>query len=103
MAIVTELFKTRNDGVNLYRTYSDIGMKILQVETGIVYDEAIDVEGATYTYIEYEEPTDDPEDTNPEITDEDSGEAPMTRAELTNKVAELEEQLAAAKILLGVE
>ena len=103
MAIVKELYKTRNDGVNLYRIYSDIGMQILQVETGNVYEEAIDVEGAPYTYIEYEEPTDDPEDTNPEITDEDSGEQPMTRAELTNKVAELEEQLAAAKILLGVE
>ena len=102
MAIVKELFKTRNDGVNLYRIYSDIGMQILQVETGIVYDEAVDVEGAPYTYVEYEEPTDDPEDTAPEISDED-GEQPMTRAELTAKVAELEEQLAAAKILLGVE
>lgn len=103
MAIVTEYFKTRNDGVKLYRTYSDLGMMILQVETGSVYDEAIDVEGAPYTYVEYEEPTDDPEDTAPEIPEEDSGEQPMTRAELTNKVAELEEQLAAAKIILGVE
>lgn len=105
MAIVTELFKTRNDGVKLYRTYSDLGMQILQVETGIVYDEAIDVEGAPYTYVEYEEPTDDPEDTNPEIPEgEDVNDSTvMTRAELTNKVAELEEQLAAAKILLGVE
>lgn len=100
--IITELFKTRNDGVNLYRTYSDEGKQILQVETGNVYDEAIDVEGAPYTYVEYEEPTDDPEDTNPEVS-EDSEEQPMTRAELTAKVAELEEQLAAAKIMLGVE
>lgn len=92
MAIVKELFKTRNDGVKLYRIYSDIGILIFQVETGNVYEEAIDVEGAPYTYVEYEEPTDDPEDTNPEITDEDSGEVPMTRAELTSKVVELEEQ-----------
>ena len=55
MAIVKELFKTRNDGVKLYRTYSDIGRQILQVETGIVYDEAIDVEGAPYTYTESDE------------------------------------------------
>lgn len=105
MAIVTELFKTRNDGAKLYRTYSDLGMQILQVETGIVYDEAIDVEGAPYTYVEYAEPTDDPEDTNPEIPEgeETNDSSVMTRVELTNKVAELEEQLAAAKILLGVE
>lgn len=52
MAIVTELFKTRNDGVKLFRTYSDEGKQILQNETGIVYDEAIDVEGTPYTYSE---------------------------------------------------
>lgn len=52
MAIVTELFKTRNDGVKLFRTYSDEGKQLLQNETGIVYDEAIDVEGAPYTYSE---------------------------------------------------
>lgn len=106
MAIVTELFKTRNDGVNLYRTYSDLGLQILQIETGNIYDEAIDVEGAPYTYEEYVEPTDDPEDTNPEFPEISEGEddsAIMTRAELTNEVAELKEQLAAAKILLGVE
>lgn len=52
MAIVTELYKTRNDGVKLFRTYSDEGKQLLQNETGIVYDEAIDVEGAPYTYSE---------------------------------------------------
>ena len=52
--IVREYFKTRNDGVNLYRTYSDEGYMIKQVETGVVYDEAIDVENAPY---EYEETT----------------------------------------------
>ena len=53
--IVRDFYKTRNDGVNLYRTYSDENFKILQVETGIVYDEAIDVETANYTYEETEE------------------------------------------------
>ena len=45
-------YETREDGVNLYRTYSDEGFKIMQLQTGIVYDEAIDVENAPYTYIE---------------------------------------------------
>lgn len=53
--IVREYFKTRNDGVNLFRTYSDEGYMVKQVETGIVYDEAIDVESANYTYEETDE------------------------------------------------
>ena len=50
--IVREYFKTRNDGVNLFRTYSDDGYMIKQVETGVLYDEAIDVENASYHYVE---------------------------------------------------
>ena len=50
-----ELFKTRSDGVKLYRTYSDEDYRILQVETGQVFDEAIDVETSNYTYEETEE------------------------------------------------
>ena len=50
--VITEYFKTRKDGVNLYRTYSNEGYMILQVETGIQYDEAIDIENAPYTYEE---------------------------------------------------
>lgn len=53
--IVREYYKTRNDGVKLYRTYSDSGLLIKQNETGNVYDEAIDVENAPYTYSETEE------------------------------------------------
>lgn len=53
--IVKEFYLTREDGVNLYRTYSDENYKIRQVETNIVYDEAIDVENAGYTYKETEE------------------------------------------------
>ena len=33
-------------------TYSDAGMKILQVETGIVYEDALDVPTSGYTYTE---------------------------------------------------
>lgn len=50
--VITEYFKTRKDGVKLYRTYSDKNYKILRVETGIQYDEAIDIENAPYTYEE---------------------------------------------------
>lgn len=50
--VIIEYFKTREDGIKLYRTYSDEGYKILQVETRIQYDEAVDVENAPYTYKE---------------------------------------------------
>lgn len=53
--IVREEFRTRGDGVKLFRTYSDEGKGVLQNETGIVYSEAIDVENAPYTYTEVEE------------------------------------------------
>ena len=60
--IVREFYRTRKDGVNLYRTYSDEGFYILQNETGIEYDEAIDVEGAPYTYSEIDKPIPEPEE-----------------------------------------
>ena len=50
--IKRELYKTRTDGVNLYKTYSDEGYRIKQIETSNVYDEAIDVEDTPYTYEE---------------------------------------------------
>lgn len=50
--IIREFYKTRKDGVNLYRIYSDEDYIILQNETGIEYNEAIDVENASYTYSE---------------------------------------------------
>lgn len=53
--IVKEFYRTRNDGVNLYRTYSDTGFYIIQNETSIMYNEAIDVENAPYTYTESDE------------------------------------------------
>ncbi len=36
--------------------FSDIGMKIKQIETGIVYENAIDVVPCRYTYEETNEP-----------------------------------------------
>ena len=50
--IVREHYKTRPDGVELYRTYSDAGYLIRQAETGAEYDEAIDIDGTPYTYPE---------------------------------------------------
>lgn len=67
--IVREFFKTRKDGVNLFRTVDaqvdengnalrdekgqliPTGYYMLQVETNIKYSEAIDVENAPYTYV----------------------------------------------------
>lgn len=62
--IVTEYFMTRKDGVVLNRTYSDAGFYILQNETGIKYSEAVDVEGAPFTYAETDEliPVEEPEE-----------------------------------------
>lgn len=54
--IIKEYYRTRKDGVNLYRTYSDANLKIKKLGTDEVYDEAIDVEGAPYTYVETTEP-----------------------------------------------
>lgn len=45
----------------------------------------------------------DPEDEDPEIPDDDPPAAVPTRAELARRVGELEDQLEAAKILLGVD
>ena len=50
--IKREFYKTRSDGVNLYKTYSDNKYRIKQIETGNIYDEAIDIENAPYTYEE---------------------------------------------------
>lgn len=54
MAIVREFYKTRKDGVNLYKTYSNEGYMIHKLNTEEIYDEAIDVENTPF---EYEETT----------------------------------------------
>ena len=56
-----EFFDTRLDGVNLYRTYSDEGYYLIQNETGAEYEEAIDVEGARYTYSESDKKIEEPD------------------------------------------
>ena len=64
--IQREFYTQRKDGVKLYRTYSDARMMIRQNETGVEYAEAIDVEGASYTYTEMETLIEKPEMTTEE-------------------------------------
>lgn len=54
--IVREYHSERFDGVKLFKTCSNEGMKIHKVGTSEVYDEAIDIDGAPYIYEETDEP-----------------------------------------------
>ena len=69
--IIREYYATREDGVVLFRTYSDEGKKIMQKPTMVVYDEAIDIEGAPYEYEETDELIE------PMVADEPSGIMPQ--------------------------
>ena len=69
-------YTTRSDGVELFRfavpntkTGDEWGrpqFKIKQDQTGILYDEAIDVENAPYTYTETDIPAESDVDPQPE-------------------------------------
>lgn len=50
--IVKEFYRTREDGVNLYKNYSDKDVYIQKVGTEEIYSEAIDVENAPFEYVE---------------------------------------------------
>ena len=50
--IVREYFMTRNDGVKLYKSYSDNNKIIHKIGTQEEYSDAIDVEDAPYVYEE---------------------------------------------------
>jgi hypothetical protein len=66
--IITEYYKTRDDGVVLNRTYSDKGMMIER--EGVHYSEAIDPAELNRQYTETDEPIID--DANPnEATEAD--------------------------------
>lgn len=64
--VAGEFYMTRSDGVELYRfaapntktgdEWDKPQFKIRQDQTGILYDEAIDVENAPYTYTETDIP-----------------------------------------------
>lgn len=52
--IIKEFYRTRLDGVNLYKTYSDNKVYIQKKGTDEIYSEAIDTELSNYEYIETE-------------------------------------------------
>lgn len=54
--VVREFYRTRQDGVNLHITRSDKNLKIRKVGTDEIYDEAVDIESAPYTYEETDIP-----------------------------------------------
>lgn len=70
MEVKTEYYATRNDGVLLVKSYSTRKKYILQIETGLEYDVAIDVgvyeygeyRPLKYTYIETEKDIEEVED-----------------------------------------
>lgn len=54
--IAKDFYETREDGVRLYRRYSDADVCIRKVGTEEVYTEAIDVEDAPFIYEETDIP-----------------------------------------------
>lgn len=59
MSIIREFYRTREDGIDLYRTYSDAGKYV--VRDGVSYEEAIDPDGFDRVYDEGDLiPEDDP-------------------------------------------
>lgn len=61
MAIIKEHYTTRDDGAELYRSYSNQGVCIRKVGTDEIYSEAIDVSTAPYEYEETDIPTENTE------------------------------------------
>ena len=64
--MIKKEFYKHNDYLDedMYKTYSDLDLKIRQVETGNIYDEAIDLESQVFTYEETEEPIEYEEEEN---------------------------------------
>lgn len=54
--------KTTINGTEFLHTFSDSGMMLLQVETGTMYSDAIDVIPCKYTYTETDTPIESEED-----------------------------------------
>lgn len=52
--IKRDFYKTRTDGTNLYKTYSDQNVYIKKVGTEELYSSAIDIENISYDYEETE-------------------------------------------------
>ena len=86
------------DGATIYRLEGTVGLDdtyaVARVITMAEYDYWILRQGTV------SDP--DPEDTEPEIPENVVPETVLTRAELTERVRQLEEELAAAKVALGL-
>lgn len=54
--IIKEFYATREDEVNLFRTYSTESVCIRKVGTDEIYSDAIDIESAPYAYEETDIP-----------------------------------------------
>lgn len=54
--IIREFYRVREDGIKLYQTYSDLKVYIQKTGTEEIYESAIDVEDANFTYIETDIP-----------------------------------------------
>jgi hypothetical protein len=67
--IINEFYREREDGVRLYRTYSDAGMMIQHEQTGAVYSEAVDVENSGHTYVETDVPVESDDISDAEALD----------------------------------
>lgn len=84
------------------------GNTIYQLQGKRIGDESERLTAESITLAEYEElvaqiGTTDPDDDTPANPPGDTGTEILTRAQLTEKVLTLEDELAAAKILLGVK
>lgn len=58
MAIITQypyIDENGKERAEFVKTYSNIGLRVIQNETGEVYDEAIDIYPSKYTYSESDE------------------------------------------------
>lgn len=65
MTVIRTEYGKLKSGKKLIRVYSDLGLKLIQLPTGILYNDAIDVEGSKYVYGESNIPVDPkPEETS---------------------------------------
>ena len=54
--VIKEFYRTREDGVRLFKSYSDKEVYIHKIGTYEEYSEAIDIEGSMYEYEETDKP-----------------------------------------------
>ena len=112
----TPVYVCRQKNGIIKRCTEQSAQGILSLDGSTIYQlegkDSLDLDNgytADFTYMTvYEEiiagiTEEDTEDTNPDVPEDTPEEEILTRAELTAKVKALEEELLAAKILLGVE